>query len=241
MQNQHVAEDLIRFVKQSDDVSNARWFLRKIEWTWSLRCIGRPPDDHCTILDIASEVRVSHSLFQRGWNIFRVDFSAESAAQARKFGPEYRAHFVIDPLQPKLPIHKDFINSAICIGPFDFKFLNVDLLFAEIKILLQIGGKFVFSLPTPKSPYFDKESLKKFRFWSSKDIANIIQEWGVGESQRVNIPQPSWVYSRVGHTSRIPASVFDAFITKPLLTLCPFVPDRLASYVILSLSKRSDS
>ena len=27
-----VAEDLVRFVKQPDNVPNARWFLRKIEW-----------------------------------------------------------------------------------------------------------------------------------------------------------------------------------------------------------------
>ena len=241
MQNQHLAEDLIRFVKQSDNVPNARWFLRKIEWAWSLRCVGKPSNSHSMILDVASEVRVSHSLFKSGWNIWRVDFSSESAEQARKYGPEYKAHIVIDPSRPKLPLSRKFFDAAISIGPFDFKFLDVDVLVEEVKALLEIGGKFVLSLPTLKSPYRNKDSEQKFRFWPSEDISHIIQVWKAGEIHRVNIPQPSWVYSRIGHTSRIPVSVFDAFITKPLLYLCPLVPNRLASYVILSLCKRSDS
>jgi hypothetical protein len=241
VQNQLIAEDLIRFVKQSDNVPNARWFLRKIEWAWSLRCVGKPPGRRGMILDVASEVRVSHSLYNRGWNIYRIDFSAESAVEARKYGPEYSAQIVVDPSWPKLPLRSERFNAAISIGPFDFKFLDTDVLLEETKAILGAGGKFVFSLPTLKTPYRNKDSIKKFRFWSSEDISHIIQEWKLGESQRVNIPQPSWVYSRIGHTSRIPAFVFDAFITKPLLFLCPFVPNRLASYVILSLCKRSDS
>jgi len=240
VQNQLIAEDLIRFVKQSDNVPNARWFLRKIEWAWSLRCAGKPSDRHSLILDVASEVRVSHSLFKSGWNIWRVDFSSESAEQARKYGPEYRAHIVIDPSQPKLPIRKNLFDAAISIGPFDFKFLDIDILLEETKAILKIGGKFVFSLPTLKSPYYNKNSKQKFRFWSPKDIAHIIQEWNAGDIRRVNIPQPSWVYSRIGHTSRIPSSVFNAFITKPISYLCPIFPNRYASYVIFSFFKKSD-
>jgi SAM-dependent methyltransferase len=241
LQNQDFAEDLIKFVKQADNVPNAKWFLRKIEWAWSLRCIGKPPNSHSMILDIASEVRVSHSLFKDSWNIWRIDFSSESAEQARKDGPKYGAHIVIDPVRPKLPLSGEFFDAAISIGPFDFKFLDVDALLKEVKTVLGKGGKFVFSLPTPKSPYCNRDSVQNFRFWSPKDISHIIQEWKVGESHRINIPQPSWVYSRIGHTSRIPARVFDAFITKPLLSLCPLIPKSLASYVILSLCKRSDS
>jgi SAM-dependent methyltransferase len=241
VQNNHATQDYIRFVKQPDDVPNARWFLRKIEWAWSLRCIGKPPNPHSKILDIASEVRVSHSLFKRGWNILRVDFAPESAEQARKLGPKYSAQVVIDPSEPKIPLSRDFLDAAISIGPFDFKFLDVDVLISEAKSLLKAGGKFVFSLPTPKSPYCNKESKKNFRFWSPDEISHIIQKWNVGDSDRINIPQPAWVYSRIGHTRRIPYSIFDALITKPFQHLCPVLPNRFASYVILSLSKRANS
>ena len=241
MQNIQQSETLIRFVKQPDNVPNARWFLRKIEWAWSLRFVGKPPDRYSMVLDVASEVRISHSLFERGWNICRIDFSPESAAEARRYGPEYRDHIVIDPLQPKLPLHSDLFKAAISIGPFDFKFLDIDVLLEETKKVLEIGGKFVFSLPTLKSPYRNKDSIKKVRFYSIEDISRIIREWKIGESLRVNIPQPSWVYSRIGHTSRIPAFLFDALITYPLSSLCPILPNSYASYIIFSFFKRNKS
>lgn len=241
MPNIQESEALIRFVKQPDNVPNARWFLRKIEWAWSLRFVGKPPDRNSMVLDVASEIRISHSLFKSGWNIYRIDFSSESAAEARKYGPEYRAHIVIDPLQPKLPLHSELFQAAISIGPFDFKFLDINVLLEESKKVLGIGGKFVFSLPTLKSPYCNKDSIKKFRFYSLEDISTIIREWKVGESRRVNIPQPSWVYSRIGHTSRIPAFLFNALITYPLSSLCPILPNSYASYVIFSFFKRNNS
>jgi SAM-dependent methyltransferase len=232
-----VSEDLIRFVKQADDVSNAKWFLRNIEWKWSLRCIGPPSYSNCKILDVASEVRVSNALFEKGWNVWRVDFSLEAAKQAKKFGPVFSGHLVIDSQKPHMPFPKDSFEAAISIGPFDFRFLDTDKLLAESRSLLKDNGRFVFSLPTPKSPYCNNLANSKFRFWSADDIADIIRNWTVGAIHRINIPQPSWIYSRFGNTSRIPYSLFNAIVTKPFYHLCPFVPDDMASYVILSFGK----
>jgi SAM-dependent methyltransferase len=241
VKNHRTAEDLIRFVKQSDNVPNARWFLRKIEWAWSLRYVGKPANRYSMVLDLASEIRVSHSLFKRGWKICRVDLSQESAAEARKQGPEYCAHIVVDPSQPKLPFHKNLFEAAISIGPFDFQFLDIDVLLEEVKTILGLGGRFVFSLPTLKSPYCHKDSIQKFRFWSPENISHIIRQWKVGDNLRTNIPQPAWVYSRIGNTSRIPALLFDVLITYPILSLCPILPDSYASYVVFSFLKRSHS
>jgi hypothetical protein len=241
---EQVVEDLVRFVKQPDNVPNARWFLRKIEWGWGLRLIGRPiksQSSQSKILDIASEVRVSNSLFNKGWKIWRADLSLESAKRAQKYGSPYCGHVVIDPRKPKIPFGQEAFDAVISIGPFDFGFLNSHMLLSEIKALLKFDGKFVFSISTPLSPYCNKDSIQKFCFWSPSDISNLLFEWKIGKFKRINVPQPRWVYSRIGHTSRIPTSVFDTFITMPMLYLCPFVPNRWASYIILSLCKRSDS
>ncbi len=206
-----------------------------------MRLIGRPISSQSKILDIASEVRVSKSLCKKGWKIWRADFSFESAKHAQKYGPPYSGHVVIDPSRPKIPISQETFDAVISIGPFDFRILNSHMLLSEIKALLRVSGKFVFSMATILSPYCNSNSKQKFCFWSPNEISKIIFDWKIGNFKRVNIPQPRWVYSRLGHTSRIPRCVFDSFITMPMLNLCPLIPDRLASYVILSLCKGSVS
>ena len=234
-------KDLIRFIKQDDNVSNAIWFLRKLEWHWSVRAIGRPKNPYDKVLDVASEVRVSHLLFKRGWDVWRLDFSWESARRARIYGPRFSGHLVIDASRPKLPFCPKGFDSAVCVGPFDFKFLDKEILLTEVKDSLKPGGKFVFSLPTSESQYCNEISNKKFHFWSSEEVSKITKTWEAGEIRRINIPQPSWVYSRIINSSRIPTPVFDILITKPLTWLCPHLPNRFGSYIIFSLSKRVNS
>ena len=238
MLQQDISSELIRFVKQSDNVSNAIWYLRKIEWEWSLRCIGKPPKPNSRILDIASEVRISSSLYQKGWLVSRVDFSQESALEAQRRGPKFSGHVVVDPLQPEMPFSNKSFEASISIGPFDFKFLHITALLTQVKRVLKNGGKFVFSLPTLKSPYCNPNSRQKFRYWSSKDISDIIRKWPTGDVERINIPQPRWVYSRLGYTHRIPRFFFDVLFTKPILFLCPFLPNWFGSYIILSFNKK---
>jgi len=240
MQNVEDPKNLRRFVKQPDKVSKGIWFLRKLEWEWVSRIIGLPQAPYGKVLDIASEVRVSSRLFQKNWSIWRVDFSFESARLARQYGPKYKGHVVIKSSQPKIPFCRKSFEAAVSVGPFDFKFLNKKILLSEVKDSLKVGGKFVFSLATDKSPYCTPFSRKKYHYWSLEEISGVVREWKVGKAKRVNIPQPSFIYSRIVNNRYVPTLVFDALITYPLLWLCPYVPNRLGKYVILSLDKRFD-
>ncbi|MDY7033530.1 MAG: methyltransferase domain-containing protein [Thermodesulfobacteriota bacterium] len=241
MQSMQTSDDLIRFVKQDDNVSNAIWFLRTLEWEWTTRLIGLPGNPNGRVLDVASEVRVSSLLFQKGWNIWRVDFSKESAIHARKYGPKFTGHVIIDPSQLNFSFNQNSFEAVVCVGPFDFKFLNKHVLLTEIKKLLKANGKCVLSMASDKSPYCSPSSQKKFHYWSSEEIDRVLKEWKVGKVKRMNVPQPSFIYSKIFNNRYMNKSIFNALVTTPLLWLCPYFPKKVGKYVILCLNKGFDS
>jgi SAM-dependent methyltransferase len=108
--------------------------------------------DGTTVLDLASESSVTTGI--EAGSVTRVDFSADASEYAREvIGDAAERYQIADPETPILPFDDGAFDAALSIGPYDWKFLDVDALTEEIHRVLAPGGRFVFSVPTPRSPY----------------------------------------------------------------------------------------
>ena len=140
-------EVLMRWVRQEPATPNVQ-YLRDAERASALDLLG----DASTVLDVASESNVTRSL--PGETVVRVDFSTDAAAYAADLlGEDLDDGVVVDPESPSLPFADDAFDGAVSIGPFDWKFLDLDALLAEVHRVVSEDGRFAFSVPTPRSPY----------------------------------------------------------------------------------------
>lgn len=124
------------------------------------------------VLDIASESKVTLGLESQ--DISRIDFSKQSYECAQKILKKKVNKFrTIHPKNPKIPYADNSFDGIVCIGPYDWIFLNINKLTKEIYRVLKEGGVFVFSVPTPQSPYYQKTKTK-FRYYTKKNAFNLV-------------------------------------------------------------------
>jgi hypothetical protein len=114
------------------------------------------------VLDVASESNVTSGLDAD--RITRLDFSAEAIDYARDLlGETVDRYEWVDPGEPTLPFDDDEFDAAVSIGPYDWKFLDVERLTAELARVTT--DLVVFSVPTPRSPYSTRNH-NRYRYFT---------------------------------------------------------------------------
>lgn len=162
-------EVLKQWVKQPPAAPNVQ-YLRDVEREAALDQLGQ----RSSILDIASESSVTAKLEAK--DITRVDFSEQASAYASEIlGSTVDEYEVADPDSPSLPVSDDSFDAAVSLGPFDWKFLDIQNLIDELHRVTIDDGLVVFSVPTPRSPYYGDT---RNRFYSSSDARTIVSpDW----------------------------------------------------------------
>lgn len=158
---------LTRWVDQPPADPNVQ-YLRDAERRTGLNQLG----ERANVLDIASESNVTARLDAE--TVTRVDFSANAIEYAREIlGKNVDRYESIDPEAPSLPFADDQFDGAICIGPYDWKFLDIKMLTAEVRRVTDATGLFVFSVPTPRSPYATT-NRNKYRYYPPGDALDLV-------------------------------------------------------------------
>jgi SAM-dependent methyltransferase len=105
------------------------------------------------LLDVASEAAVTRALAARDVDLTRVDFSQGASDAAREAIDGPLALETTTPEEPTLPFRDGAFDAAVCVGPYDWRFLDAGALTAELRRVLVPGGRLVLTVPTPESPY----------------------------------------------------------------------------------------
>ncbi|WP_049900056.1 methyltransferase domain-containing protein [Halococcus agarilyticus] len=123
------------------------------------------------VLDLASEAGVTEGIDA---SVTRVDFSPAASEYAEQvLGDAADAFRTADPESPQLPFDAGTFDAAVSIGPYDWKFLAVDDLTEEVDRVLAPDGRFVFSVPTPRSPYA-AASWRLNRYYTPAEALSVI-------------------------------------------------------------------
>lgn len=158
---------LKRWVKQPPANPNMQ-YMRDAERIAAFEQIGNQTD----VLDVASEINVTRGI--NAETVSRLDFSPIASDYAQQQLNEAVAHYAVtDPEWPQLPFNDSEFDAAVSIGPFDWKFLDADRLFRELHRVIRDNGLFVFSVPTPRSPYSTADSYR-FRYYTSDEVHRFI-------------------------------------------------------------------
>lgn len=132
--------------------------------------------DGARVLDIASESRVTADIDTE--SVTRVDFSPDAGEYTREvIGDAVARHQTADPETPMLPFEDNEFDAAISIGPYDWKFLDVERLTAELHRVLAPAGRFVFSVPTPRSPYAVGDWNRNRYYEPEEALALVSPDW----------------------------------------------------------------
>ncbi|WP_435360923.1 class I SAM-dependent methyltransferase [Haloarchaeobius sp. DFWS5] len=178
---------LQRWVKQPPATPNVQ-YLRDAERLKSWEQLG----DRERVLDIASESNVTAGLAAE--EVARIDFSPDAIDHARDIlGDQVDRYEVADPEVPELPFPDDYFDGAVSIGPYDWKFLDIDALTDEVRRVLAPDGLFSFSVPTPRSPYATR-GRNRFRYYDPDEALDIVApDWRVAKYDLV------WQYPYKAH------------------------------------------
>ncbi|MFC6838476.1 class I SAM-dependent methyltransferase [Halomarina ordinaria] len=183
------------------------------------------------VLDIASEANVTRGLDAA--YVARVDFSSTAIDYAREvLGDEVDRYEWVDPETPRLPFPDDHFDGGVSIGPYDWKFLDVTALTAEVRRVTRGDGLFVFSVPTPRSPYHTggRFSLRYYTPGAARSL--LAPGWELADYDLV-YQHPYWLHSKLAMAP--PA------LQRPFVTAAKRLDDRLdarddwddASYLVL--------
>ena len=82
--------------------------------------------DSGRVLDLASESNVTAGIESDA--VTRVDFSPDASAYARDVLGDDIDYHSTDPESPDLPFGKNEFDAAVSIGPYDWRFLDVEAL-----------------------------------------------------------------------------------------------------------------
>ena len=146
-------------------------YLRDAERINAWQQLGR----RSHVLDIASEANVTSGLDAE--TITRVDFSSDAIEHARTLlGDTVDRYRVVDPETPHLPFDDGAFDGVVSIGPYDWKFLDIQALTTEVRRVLDPSGRFVFSVPTPRSPY-SHTNRNKFRYYTSEEVLELLSPY----------------------------------------------------------------
>lgn len=158
-----------QWVRQPPVAPNMQ-YLRDAEWAAARRLVGECE----AVLDVASESRVTRSLNSE--RVTRVDFSPSANRRARDLLGDVVDQFeTTTPSDPELPFPDAEFDAVVSIGPFDWKFLDVEAVTAEAHRVLDGNGRLVVSVPTPRSPYAVNG---KNRFYTPSEAKSLLSpDW----------------------------------------------------------------
>lgn len=161
-------------------------YLRDAEREAALSALGER--DH--VLDIASESTVTDHL--EADRVTRIDFSGAASDAARGvLGAAVDEYLVSRPGQPDLELPDDAVDGAISVGPYDWRFLDVDGLTGEVGRVLRPSGRFVFTVPTPRSPYA-AGARNRFRYYEPREAFDVVSPgWRLADCRPV-YQLPTW-------------------------------------------------
>ncbi len=132
--------------------------------------------DGARVLDLASESGVTSDITAE--SVTRVDFSTDASKYAREIiGDTVDRYQTADPESPMLPFEDGEFDAAISIGPYDWKFLDIETLTEELHRVLGSDGRFVFSVPTPRSPYAIGDWNRNRYYEPEKALALVSSDW----------------------------------------------------------------
>ena len=216
---------LVRFVDQPPATPNVQ-YLRDEERVRALDHLG-----HCDrVLDVASESGVTAGIDAN--EVARVDFAPAASDTAQTvLGDTVSEYALASYDDPKLPFDDDSFDAVVCIGPYDWPFLDIDALTAEIRRVVAPGGRFVFSVPTPRSPYF---ANGKNRFLTPDETSALVSDGWTVVARDFVFQYPRRLHSAV---NRLPAPlqypfVWGARLATALLTRTG--RSEMASYVVVA-------
>lgn len=216
---------LQRWVEQPPAPPNVQ-YLRDAERKAARELLGAPG----RVLDLGSEATLTRELHG---DVTRVDFSPTSGRQAKAaIGSGAEHYVVVDPENPRLPFPANVFDAAVSIGPFDWRFLDVDQLIAELYRVLG-SGPLVFSVPTPRSPYAatDRNRLRYYEPSAARQLLS--PEWQLAD-RRLLFQYPQPVH---GLINRLPDRFQEPFVSGA--TQATTLIDQLdrwqtASYLVLA-------
>ena len=161
-------EVLTRWVSQPP-ASPVYQYLRDAEKESSWELLG----ERGRVLDVASEVNVTKGLDAD--EIVRVDFSEAAIDRARELlGDAVDEYHAVTPEDPRLPLDTDSFDGGVSLGPYDWRFLDAVQLTAEVRRVTRPDGRFVFSVPTPRSPY-ETGGKYKLRYWTPEEARALLE------------------------------------------------------------------
>jgi len=217
-------ELLKRWVKQPPAAPNVQ-YLRDAEREAARDLLGSPE----SVLDIASEATLTSEL---DGSVTRLDFSPSTSDYASQvIGDAVAEYAVTDPADPTLPFPEDAFDAAVSIGPFDWRFLNVETLVDELQQVLE-DGPLVFSVPTTRSPYAATDR-NRLRYYEPAEARELVSpDWHLADRDLVcQYPEPAH-----GLINRLPDRFQERFVSLAE-TASDLIDgqDRwdLASYVVL--------
>lgn len=136
------------------------------------------------VLDVASESSVTTTIDAD--SVARVDFSVDASEYARELlGDDVDRFRTVDPEAPRLPFEDGEFDGAISVGPYDWKFLAVEALTEELHRVLGPEGGFVFSVPTPCSPYAVGDWNVNRYYTTREALALVSPDWRLVDSDRL--------------------------------------------------------
>lgn len=221
-------EVLKRWVKQPE-VAPMLQYLRDAEKESAWDLLG----ERGRVLDIASESNVTEGL--AATEITRLDFSAEAIDYAGEIlGETVDSYEWVEPEEPTLPFPDDHFDGAVSIGPYDWRFLDVETLTEEMRRVIADDGLYVFSVPTPRSPYYVGGKYR-LRYYTPDEIKRIFYPMWRLESYDLVYQLPYRAHAKVSHA---PHSVQPPFV-KATQKLSERLSERddwdNASYLVLGL------
>jgi SAM-dependent methyltransferase len=159
------------------------------------------------VLDLASESSVTRAIAAD--SLTRVDFADDASAYASDtIGDTVDRYRTTDPEQPTLPFADDAFDATISIGPYDWKFLDIEALTAEVGRVLDTDGQFVFSVPTPRSPYATNDWPDNRYYEPREALTLLAPDWRLLDADLV-FQYPYYVHMAL---NTLPASYQQPFV-----------------------------
>ena len=135
------------------------------------------------VLDVASESRVTADV--EAESLTRVDFSPDASEYASDLLGGVDSFVTTDPASPELPFEEGAFDAAVSIGPYDWKFLDTTALTDELHRVLDSNGRFVFSVPTPRSPYAVGDWNVNRYYTPDEALALVSPDWRLTDAELV--------------------------------------------------------
>lgn len=186
--------------------------------------------DGARVLDLASEARVTGGI--EAESVARVDFSPAASEYAKEVVGDVEFH-TADPENPDLPFEGNAFDAAISIGPYDWRFLDVEGLTAEVHRVLRPDGRFTFSVPTPRSPYAVNDWTENRYYEPAAAHSLVTPDWRLSATDSV-FQYPYYVHMGLNRLPEEYQEPFVEFAERASDELTRLDRQDLASYLVLT-------